>query len=156
MKFNFKLFIICLVLPLLVGGLAGLITNNSMDAFQMLNKPTLSPPAWLFPVVWTILYILMGIASYLVLASENNSDTVNIALKFYIVQLAINFFWPILFFTFELYFFSFVWLLLLIVLVIITIVLFAQISKPAAYLMLPYLIWLIFAGYLNMSIYLLN
>lgn len=156
MKFNFKLFILCLGLPLLVGGLAGLITNNSMNAFQMLSKPTLSPPAWLFPVVWTILYILMGIASYLVLASEDNSDTVNIALKFYIAQLAVNFFWPILFFTFELYLFSFIWLLLLIVLVIITIVLFAQISKPAAYLMLPYLIWLIFAGYLNLSIYLLN
>lgn len=156
MKFNFKLFIICLGLPLLVGSLAGLITNNSMDTFQMLNKPMISPPAWLFPVVWTILYTLMGIASYLVLASEDNSDTVNMALKFYIVQLAVNFFWPILFFTFELYLFSFIWLLLLIVLVLITNILFAQISKPAAYLMLPYLIWLIFAGYLNLSIYLLN
>lgn len=156
MKFNFKLFIVCMGLPLLVGGLAGLITNDSMMTFQMLNKPALSPPGWLFPVVWTILYILMGISSYLVLASEDNSDNVNIALKFYIIQLAVNFFWPIFFFTFDLYLFSFIWLLQLIALVLITIILFARISKSAAYLQIPYLIWLIFAGYLNLSIYLLN
>lgn len=156
MKFNFKLFIVCMGLPLLVGGLAGLITNDSMMTFQMLNKPALSPPGWLFPVAWTILYILMGISSYLVLASEDNSDNVNIALKFYIIQLAVNFFWPIFFFTFDLYLFSFIWLLQLIALVLITIILFARISKPAAYLQIPYLIWLIFAGYLNLSIYLLN
>ena len=156
MKFNFKLFIVCMGLPLLVGGLAGLITNDSMMTFQMLNKPALSPPGWLFPVVWTILYILMGISSYLVLASEDNSDNVNIALKFYIIQLAVNFFWPIFFFTFDLYLFSFIWLLQLIALVLITIILFARISKPAAYLQIPYLIWLIFAGYLNLLIYLLN
>lgn len=156
MKFNLKLFLLCLAFPLIVGGLAGLITNDNMITFQMLNKPVLSPPGFIFPIVWTILYILMGISSYLILRSEDNSEILNTALKFYIVQLAVNFFWPIFFFTFEWYLFSFFWLFLLIVLVICTIILFAKISKPAAYLMIPYLIWLIFAGYLNLSIYLLN
>ena len=156
MKFNLKLFIVCLGLPLFVGGLAGLITNNSMTIFQTLNQPPLSPPGFIFPIVWTILYVLMGIASYLVLSSENNTKLVTTSLKFYLAQLGGNFIWPILFFSFELYLFSFIWILFLIFLVIRTTVLFAQISKPSVYFMIPYLIWLVFAAYLNLAVYLFN
>ena len=156
MKFNLKLFIVFLGLPLFVGGLAGLITNNSMTIFQTLNQPPLSPPGFIFPIVWTILYVLMGIASYLVLSSENNTKLVTTSLKFYLAQLGVNFIWPILFFSFELYLFSFIWILFLIFLVIRTTVLFAQISKPSVYFMIPYLIWLVFAAYLNLAVYLFN
>lgn len=124
-----------------------------METFEAISKPALAPPGFLFPAVWTILYILMGIASYLVLTSGRPNDT---ALTVYGIQLAFNFFWPIIFFNLGLYLFAFLWLVLLWLLILITAVLFCQISKPAGYLMLPYLLWVTFAGYLNLSIYLLN
>ena len=88
MKIQWKKLIICIAIPLLVGGLSALLTQSSMETFEMVNKPPLSPPGWLFPVVWTILYVLMGIASYLVLTSGKPDD---IALKAYGIQLAVNF-----------------------------------------------------------------
>ncbi len=153
MKIHLKKLIVCLAIPLLVGGLAALISGGGMDAFESLNKPPLSPPGWLFPVVWTVLYILMGVASYLVLTSSKYNTT---ALTVYGIQLFFNFMWPILFFKFELYLFSFIWLLLLLILIAVTIYLFCKISKPSAYLLIPYLLWVAFAGYLNLGIYLLN
>ena len=107
-----------------------------METFEMVNKPPLSPPGWLFPVVWTILYVLMGIASYLVLTSGKPDD---IALKAYGIQLAVNFMWPILFFNLNLYLFSFIWLVALWLLVYQTIRLFWSASKTAGALMIPYL-----------------
>ena len=124
-----------------------------METFEMVNKPPLSPPGWLFPVVWTILYVLMGIASYLVLTSGKPDD---IALKAYGIQLAVNFMWPILFFNLNLYLFSFIWLVALWLLVYQTIRLFWLASKTAGALMIPYLLWITFAGYLNLGIYFLN
>lgn len=124
-----------------------------METFEMVNKPPLSPPGWLFPVVWTILYVLMGIASYLVLTSGKPDD---IALKAYGIQLAVNFMWPILFFNLNLYLFSFIWLVALWLLVYQTIRLFWPASKTAGALMIPYLLWITFAGYLNLGIYFLN
>lgn len=156
MKFNKKLFTFCLALPLIVGGLSGLITNGSMEAFGMLQKPALSPPVYLFPIVWTLLYILMGAASYLILRANAGKSLTKTALTLYLAQLAVNFLWPIFFFTLGWYFFSIFWLLLLLVLVILTTLLFAKISDAAAYLMTPYLLWLIFAGYLNLAVALLN
>lgn len=153
MKIHLKKLIVCIAIPLLVGGLSALISGGGMDAFESLNKPPLSPPGWLFPVVWTVLYILMGVASYLVLTSSKYNTT---ALAAYGLQLFFNFMWPILFFKFELYLFSFIWLLLLLVLIAVTIHLFCKISKPSAYLLIPYLLWVAFAGYLNLGIYLLN
>lgn len=153
MKIQWKNLITCLAIPLAVGSLSALLTQNSMEAFEALNKPALSPPGWLFPVVWTVLYILMGIASYLVLTSGKPNDT---ALIVYGIQLVFNFFWPILFFNLELYLLSFFWLVLLWLLILKTTLSFYQISKPAGYLMLPYLLWVTFAGYLNLFIYLLN
>ena len=153
MKIQWKKLILCIAIPLAAGGLAGLLIRNSMETFQSLNKPALSPPGWLFPVVWTILYILMGIASYLVLVSGKPNRS---ALSVYGTQLIFNFFWSIIFFNFEAYLFSFVWLIILWVLILATMILFFRVSEPAGYLLLPYLLWVTFAGYLNLYIYLLN
>ena len=151
-----KRFLICLAIPLLVGLVAGLATMNGMDSFQALNKPPLSPPGWLFPVVWTVLYTMMGVASYLVLVSGGSQADVSSALLFYGVQLAFNFVWSFLFFSFELYWFAFVWLIALWILILITALKFSKLSDVAAYLMLPYLAWVTFAAYLNFGIALLN
>lgn len=156
MKIRWKPLIICLVIPLAVGGLSALLTRDSMEAFQRLNQPPLSPPGWLFPVVWTILFLLMGIASYLVFTSKESRDAVNTALLVYGIQLVVNFFWSIFFFNFGAYLFSFFWLILLWVLILAVLLLFGRISKAAGYLMLPYLLWVSFAGYLNLAIYLIN
>lgn len=156
MKTNKKLLFLCIALPLLVGITAGLLTRDSMSTFSMLNKPPLSPPAILFPIVWTILYTLMGIASYLVLSSGKNQNDITTALIVYLLQLSINFFWPIFFFNLEWYLFAFFWLILLWILIRKTIQLFYPLSKTAAYLMIPYFLWVTFAGYLNLGIYLLN
>lgn len=151
-----KQFLICLAIPLLVGGLSAFITRGGMDTFETINKPSLSPPSWLFPVVWTVLFILMGIASYLVLVSGKPQMEIKRALVVNGIQLIFNFFWSIFFFNFSLYLFSFIWLVLLWLLILATTVLFYRISKPAGYLMIPYLLWVTFAGYLNFQIYLLN
>ena len=153
MKFQWKKLVVCLLLPLAVGGLAAFLTRNSMDLFAMVKKPPLSPPGWLFPVVWTILYLLMGFASYLVLVAEKPGRT---AWKFYLAQLAFNFVWPILFFHLQMYLLSVVWLLLLWMLILVTILWFTRSSRLAGYLLIPYLLWVTFAGYLNLGIYILN
>lgn len=156
MKINKKLLIICLVIPLAVGGIAALLTGSEMDTFETLNQPPLSPPRWLFPVVWTILYILMGIASYLVLTTGKSQESIRRALILYGIQLAFNFLWPIFFFGLSAYLFAFIWLVALWLLILATTVSFYRISDIAGYLMIPYLIWVTFAGYLNLGIYLLN
>ncbi len=156
MKINNKLLIICLVIPLAVGGIAALLTRGGMDTFETLNQPPLSPPGWLFPVVWTILYILMGIASYLVLTSDKSQESTRRALVLYGIQLVFNFLWPIFFFSMSAYLFAFIWLVALWLLILATTVSFYRISDIAGYLMIPYLIWVTFAGYLNLGIYILN
>ncbi len=153
MKIQWKNLITCIAIPLAVGSLSALLTRNSMETFNAITKPALAPPGWLFPIVWTILYVLMGIASYLVLTSGKPNDK---ALTTYGIQLVFNFFWSIIFFNLELYLFAFIWLVLLWLLILKTVRLFYQISKPAGYLMIPYLLWVTFAGYLNFSIYVLN
>lgn len=155
MKIQWKKLIACVAIPLVVGGISALLTYKSMQSFEALNKPPLSPPGWLFPVVWSILFVLMGIASYLVLVSKDTSST-RTALIFYGVQLFFNFLWSIIFFNFRLYLFAFVWLVALWLLIFTTTWKFYKISKKAAYLMLPYILWVTFAGYLNFGIYLLN
>lgn len=156
MKINKRLLLICIAIPLIVGIVAGLLTKNSVEVFAILEKPPLAPPAWLFPVVWTILYILMGISSYIILTSDASREEIEDAIKIYIYQLIVNFLWPTFFFNFQWYLFSFVWLVLLWILVFIMIRKFYDISKVAAYLNVPYIIWLTFAGYLNAGIWLLN
>lgn len=156
MKIDKKRLIICLAIPLVVGGAAGLLTMNSMEAFVALNQPPLSPPGWLFPVVWTVLYVLMGIASYLVSVSDAPHEEKARALWTYGIQLAFNFLWPIAFFNLKWYLFAFLWLVILWILILITALRFGRIRKPAGYLLVPYLLWVAFAGYLNLGIYLLN
>ena len=136
-----------------MGGLSALFTKNGMDSFESLRKPPLAPPGWIFPVVWTVLFILMGIACYLIVTSGRRNTT---ALAFYSVQLFFNFMWSLIFFNFEAYLFAFIWLIILWLLILATAVAFYGISKPAGCLMIPYLLWVAFAGYLNFSIYLLN
>ena len=153
MKIQWKKLILCLVLPLAVGGLSAFLTQDSMKMFETIQKPPLSPPGWLFPIVWTILYLFMGIASYLVLTSSKPNQT---ALTLYGIQLVFNFIWPLIFFNRQQYLFAFIWLVLLWILILATIIQFDSISKPAKYFMLPYLLWVTFAGYLNFAIYLLN
>lgn len=155
-KMDKKLLIICIALPLLVGALSALLTRESMMLFASVRKPPLSPPGWLFPVVWTILYVLMGIASYLVLASGDSKEEIGKALNVYLYQLLVNFLWSTWFFNFQWYLFAFFWLVLLWVMILVTTVRFYRISKPAGYLMVPYLLWVTFAGYLNLGIALLN
>lgn len=156
MKINKRLLFICIAIPLIVGAVSALLTQNSMETFQFIDKPPLAPPGWLFPVVWTILYTLMGISSYLILQSGQNQEEIRRALTIYGYQLAVNFLWPTFFFNFGWYFFSFLWLVLLWGLVLIMILRFKDISKPAAYMNIPYLVWLTFAGYLNLGIWILN
>lgn len=152
-------FISMLLLPFCVGLVAGALTQNAQEAFGMYNKPPLSPPAWLFPVAWTILYILMGIASYLVYVNTSSSETVGtkiLALLFYAVQLFFNFLWSLVFFRLEEYWVAFVWLLILWVLVFIMMILYRKISALAFWLTIPYLGWLTFAAYLNLGVAMLN
>lgn len=154
MKIQWKRLLLCLAIPLGLGALAGILTKDSMMQFSLLNQPPLSPPGWLFPVVWTVLYLLMGYASYLI--SRSDSTQKRPALILYAIQLIVNFFWSIFFFNFGWYLFSFLWLLLLWVLILLTIRAFWRISPTAAILLIPYLLWVTFAGYLNLAIYLLN
>lgn len=156
MKIRKKTLIISLAISLAVGGLSALITRNSMKVFETLNKPPLSPPGWLFPVVWTILYILMGAASYLIAVSDEPQRVTDRALWVYGLQLVFNFFWPIFFFSLGMYLFSFFWLVILWILILLTAVRFHRINPVAGYLMIPYLIWVGFAGYLNLGVSWLN
>lgn len=156
MNSKIKTLIIAIAIPLIVGGLSALISGGGMETFEQINKPPLSPPGFLFPIVWTILYILMGISSYLIYTSDSHPTEISEALKVYGLQLSVNFFWSIFFFNFGWYLFSFIWLLLLWVLILIMIIKFLPISKTAAYLQLPYLLWVTFAGYLTLGVYFLN
>ncbi len=153
---NWALLAICIAIPLAVGFVSGFISGDSMESFNALQKPPLSPPDWIFPVVWSILYILMGISSYLILVADVPKEQKQSALKTYVAQLVLNFSWSIIFFNFSLYYAAFVWILVLITLVIILIIQASPISKLASYLLIPYLLWLCFAAYLNLGIALIN
>ena len=150
---NLSILAISVLIPIAVGSISALLSGN-MDIYSTLNKPPLSPPGYIFPIAWTILYILMGISSYIIYMSQ--SPNREKALKIYAVQLAINFFWSILFFGFSQYFLSFLWLALLITVIIVMIREFYQISPLAAWLQIPYLLWCLFAAYLNFMIFRLN
>ena len=156
MRVKWKQLIIAVLIPLAVGGVSALLTRGGMMTFNTLQKPPLSPPAWVFPVVWTLLYILMGVASYLVATATTSGIDKDSALSVYALQLAFNFLWSIIFFNLEMYRFALVWLLLLLLLVIITAVRFYRINKAAGLLLVPYIVWLIIAAYLNFQIVLLN
>ncbi len=152
-----KPYIIGILIPLAVGGLSAFLTRESMDIYERIKTPPLSPPGIAFPIVWTILYILMGISSVIIWKSaENNMGKRNRALIVYGLQLVVNFFWSIIFFNLEAYLASFIVLLVLWALIILMIIKFSEIKLIAALLQIPYLLWVTFAGYLNLMIYILN
>lgn len=156
MKINKRLLVICLLIPIVVGGVSALLTGGGMEHFEAIQKPLLTPPGWLFPVVWSILYLLMGLASYMALTSGRGEGEIRAALIVYGVQLAMNFLWSVFFFNLSTYLFSFVWLAVLWLLILLNLFLFFRLRRSAGYLMLPYLAWVAFAGYLNLGVYLLN
>ncbi len=155
-KIKWKPLLLALALPLAVGGFSAFLTRDGMRAFASLRQPPLSPPAWLFPVVWTLLYLSMGLASYLVWVSGVSDRRRDRALTVYGLSLAANFLWPILFFTVQAWLAAFLLLLLLWALVGIAALLFGAITPRAGKLLLPYLAWLTFAAYLNLGVWLLN
>lgn len=134
--------------PLLLGGLVGLLTKNSME-YNTLIKPPFSPPAITFPIVWSILYLLIGISYYLFRKDNERSNL-------YILNLVFNFTWPFFFFTFKWHFFSLLWILILDISLVFLIKEFYNKKRISAYLLIPYLIWLIIATYLNIGIFILN
>ena len=144
---KFKLFIDILI-PVAIGGIVGFIINPYID-YNSLVQPPLSPPSIVFPIVWTILYVLMGISYYLLKNSSKKEKII------YFVQLGVNALWSVFFFIGKFYLFSFIWIVLLDVLVIFMIGIFYH-NKASAYLQIPYLIWILFATYLNLGIYILN
>lgn len=152
-----KPYIISIALALGVGGLSAFLTSDSMDFYKTVNKPALAPPGWLFPIVWTILFILMGISAALVYTDRSVSEKKkNEALTVYAIQLGFNFFWTLIFFNLRAFLFAFIWIIVLWILIIIMIVEFYRIRKLAGYLQIPYLLWVTFAAYLNFMIYILN
>ena len=155
-KIKWKPLLLALALPLAVGGFSAFLTRDGMRAFASLRQPPLSPPAWLFPVVWTLLYLMMGLACYLVWVSGAFPAQRDRALRVYGLSLAANFLWPILFFTIQARLLAFFLLLVLLVLAAVSALRFSAISDRAGKLLAPYLVWLLFAGYLNLAVAILN
>ena len=149
---KFKTYLKAILIPVIIGGIVGLIISKSID-YNSLQKPFLAPPSILFPIMWTILYILMGI-SYGILDSNNL-----IAAKqniIYYLQLFVNALWSIFFFTLKWRLFSFIWIIFLDLLVFVMLFIFYKKNKLSGLLQIPYLLWMLFASYLNISIYLMN
>lgn len=147
-----KNYIKSILIPVIVGGIVGIIISSSID-YNSLQKPAIAPPSLTFPIVWTILYILMGI-SYGIL---KNKGLTNIKIDFiYYTQLLANALWSIFFFLLKWRLFAFIWIIMLAILIIIMIIKFYNKNKLAGLLQIPYLLWVLFASYLNIAIYLLN
>lgn len=154
---NIATFAVAIFIPLAVGIVSALMTEGSMNIYSELNTPPLSPPSILFPIVWTILYTLMGISSGLIFKNrERDIENTGLGLAYYAISLAFNFVWSIIFFNFRQFLFAFIWLIVLLYLIIRTVMSYKKVSPIAAYLQIPYAVWVAFAGYLNIAIYLLN
>lgn len=147
-----KMYALAIIIPLALGGIVGFITSGSMD-YDVLRQPALSPPAILFPIVWTILYILMGVSFGLLMDKGVLDDN---AKWIYYIQLFVNLVWPILFFTLKWRLLAFIWIIVLDFLVLTMVVKFYGKDKIAGLLQVPYLAWVLFATYLNLGVYLLN
>ena len=146
-----------LLLPLLVGIVSGLLTRGNMNVYKEVKTPPLSPPSILFPIVWTVLYLLMGVSSALVFLNlSKDGKNGRQGLIFYGVSLFFNFFWSIFFFNVRAFALSFVWLLALLAFILLTVVKYRKVLPLAAYLQIPYALWVAFAGYLNLGIVILN
>ena len=150
-------YVVSVAAALAVGGLSAFVTRVGMDIYSDIKTPPLSPPGFIFPIVWTVLFILMGISAAIIYTSENGTSAQRAdALKIYAASLAVNFAWSIVFFNKRAFLTAFVVLLLLLFLILKTIGAYKKISPAAAYLQIPYALWVTFAGYLNIAIWLLN
>ena len=149
-----KEVLISIFIPIILGLIFGLITMSGMRNLKYLNLPSFQPPAFVFSIVWTILYGLMGYSAYLVYTSYSCYNRP--CMIVYLSQLIVNLFWSVIFFNLELRLFALIWLIVLDILVIYMIWCFFGINKKAAYYQIPYLVWIIFATFLNYSIYILN
>ena len=155
-KSNVIILVLSLIIPLLVGGISAALSSQGMVAYGNMNKPPLSPPPWVFSVAWTILYLIMGLASYFIVTAGPGSKGKGMLITAYIVQLIMNFMWSLIFFNHKLYFVAFIWLMVMWLIVIFCAIGFYSIKKTATYLFIPYIVWLTFAAYLNLGTYLLN
>ena len=152
-----KPYVISIAIALGVGGLSAFLTRENMDIYERIIRPTIAPDGIVFPIVWTILYILMGISSARVwIQKSEKPELVLDALFAYTIQLILNFFWSLLFFNMQNFLFAFIWLILLWVSILVMIIRFYRVDPLVAYLQIPYLLWVTFAGYLNFMIYQLN
>ncbi|MBR2831692.1 MAG: tryptophan-rich sensory protein [Oscillospiraceae bacterium] len=151
---NIKSLAVCVAIPLLVGGLSSLLIRNSFSVYETEALPPLAPPPVVFPIVWAVLYILMGVSSYLIWRTGDQRRFT--ALTVYGVQLVMNFIWPLLFFEMREFLFAVIWLGLLFIAVLAMAILFKKLRPAAGILQIPYLLWLAFAFYLNLGVYLLN
>lgn len=154
-KSKLKTYAISILIAEIVGGIAGLFTSMGMDEYKLVEKPPLTPPAILFPIVWTILYALMGISAARIWMAPPTKER-NHGLIIYTIQLFFNFLWSIIFFNFQAYGFAFFWLIALWVLILGMIMIFSKTDRLTALLQIPYLLWVTFAGYLNLMVWLLN
>ena len=154
---KYKPYIVSIVISLGVGGLAALLTKDNMNIYDRIVMPPLSPPGWLFPVVWTILYVLMGISSARIwIKGKEEGIDVTPSLKVYGWQLAVNFIWSLVFFNMQAFLLAFAWIVVLWALIYTMIKKFKEIDSLAAKLQIPYLLWVTFAAYLNFMIWILN
>lgn len=147
-----KIYLKAIAVPVIIGLIIGFITSKSID-YNELIQPPFSPPGGLFPIIWTILYVLMGV-SFGLLKSKNLVDD-NVS-SIYYAQLFVNSLWSIFFFTLKWRLFSFIWIIILAALVLLMIVRFYRKNKTDGLLQIPYLVWVLFASYLNIGVYILN
>ena len=156
---NRNKYLICIALiisPILIGIASSILTMDMMKEYGSLNKPFLAPPTIVFPIAWTILYLLMGIAAAMIYSREEYSEYRSVGLTLHMTQLILNFFWSIIFFNMKKYVFAFIWLVILWLIVFSMINNYKKISKTAFLLNVPYIVWLTFAGYLNLAVAILN
>lgn len=151
---NLRTLLPSLLLPIIVGAAGAIVTASGMEAYKLLNKPPLVPPGWVFSVVWTVLYIIMGYSAYLVKSSKCYDK--QSAMQVYYIQLALNFIWVLVFFRFGLLWLSAIILLLLTAAVIFTMLRFLECDTFAGRLLIPYVIWCLFALYLNVATAIIN
>ena len=153
MKIDIKKVIFYIGITVLIGSIPSFFIKIG-DVYRSLNRPPLSPPGIIFPIIWTILFILMGISIYRIMMTNNSKRSE--ARLIYFIQLILNALWTPIFFGFRNYFLGFLWIIMLIILVITMIILFNKMDKISAYLNIPYLIWLVFALYLSFGVFILN
>ena len=155
-KVNYVALLISILITEGIGFLSGFLGMTDPNFYATLKKPFFSPPGWVFPIVWTILYFLMAVAVYRVLLKGQMGEFINKAIFLFVIQLGLNFLWSIIFFRFQLFGLAFLELLLLLVFILLTTFEFFKIDKTAGILMIPYIIWVSFAGVLNYVLWLLN